>query len=187
MATVNYFYTDPEFDYTLKTLTSLPYRIKHLIFDVSDVLVSKNEKQKMLKAENEKLPYLPPTWYLKLIQTLKPRYTLGVLSNTSVPDLYEKYMRFKDYFNPRVYALKEGIPKPLPEIYELYLTRLKEVNPKLKPRNIAIIDDKTTNLLVPKKLGMFTIHIKRPDTIVSKVHEPYIDLTIDYWPTFREE
>ena len=166
----------------LDTLLNLPTYIKHIIWDVSEVLVSGQQKKKMLEALENNLKYTPPSWYYTLIKELPKRFSMGILSNTSVPDLYEKYMHFSKYFSPIVYAIKENTPKPLPEAYKLYLKKLSKKEPNLLYHNIAMIDDKAHNLLIPAKLGIYTIHIKKPFRTVPEVHKPFIKMTITNWP-----
>ncbi len=161
----------------IRDLLELPSPIFHIIFDLSKVIVPVKLKQQMLEAETGgSTGFKPPPWYLNLISSLKTRFTFGILSNTSVPDLYLKYLKLDKYFSPRIFTLWEAPPKPHPDAFRKYLEKVK-----MPVENIAMIDDKPHNLVVAKSFGIYTVWARLPEQKDPDiVHQPLLDAWIEW-------
>ncbi len=161
----------------IRDLLELPSHIHHIIFDLSKVIVPLELKRQMLKAETgESASFKPPAWYPNLISSLKERFTFGILSNTSVPDLYLKYLKLDKYFSPRVFTLWEAPAKPHPDAFRRYLEKVK-----VPAENIAMVDDRPCNLVVAKSSGIYTVWARLPEhKDADIVHQPLLDAWINW-------
>jgi epoxide hydrolase-like predicted phosphatase len=111
----------------------------------------------------EDLPYMQADFYrgdmldrslITLIQSLRPRYKTGVISN-AMPDAREslKDRINGDTFDVLVFSGEEGVRKPDAEIYRRALTRLG-----VQPAQAVFVDDVLANVEAARALGMHGIH-----------------------------
>jgi epoxide hydrolase-like predicted phosphatase len=111
----------------------------------------------------EDLPHVQADFYrgdvldrslIALIQSLRPRYKTGVISN-AMPDARAnlQYSINGDTFDLLVFSGEEGVCKPNPEIYRRALARLG-----VQPEQAVFVDDILTNVEAARALGMHTIH-----------------------------
>lgn len=93
---------------------------------------------------------------ISIIKNLKKNYKIIVFTNVS--ENAEK-IRIKkgiyNYFDIKLISCTEGMKKPNKDFYRLLIERSN-----LKPNELIFIDDSETNVLVAKKLGLYTIHFQ---------------------------
>lgn len=97
----------------------------------------------------------------QVIQALRGRYRLGILSNLGAEwgDMLESRFRFSETFEPRIISGAVQCQKPEPAIFEVLINASG-----VEGSAIAFIDDRRENLAVAKQFGMITIHYARePD------------------------
>ena len=92
------------------------------------------------------------TW---ILQRLRSRYRLAVISNTNV--LHDEYIRRTwpvfEQLHDWIVSYQVGMLKPDPRIYQLVLTRLD-----IPPRSAVFIDDLFEHVDVARRLGLTGIH-----------------------------
>ena len=117
----------------------------------------KNET--IIKAWNNILLDIP-AHRVSIIQQLKTKYKLILLSNTNsihtqkfTEDMLENFGEdiLHKYFNTVYYSQEIGYRKPEKEIYNFVMEQQQ-----LNPKNILFLDDKSENLEIPKALGWQT-------------------------------
>jgi len=93
------------------------------------------------------------TELLELIEKLKNKYILGLISNVSniEKEYNEKFGLYK-LFDPCILSCDVGFVKPDEEIYRLALEKVG-----LKPEKCVVIDDRQNCLVVAEILGFKTI------------------------------
>lgn len=124
--------------------------------DVEDFL----EEQNQLEVPNEQL--------LAYIQTLKPQYKVGMLSNINSRDRLS--IRFADgvldaHFDTIVASGDEGFVKPQPEIYHIAATRLE-----VAPHECLFIDDIAEFCEGARQVGMQAIQFITTDQAISDIN-----------------
>lgn len=97
------------------------------------------------------------TWdhdLLAFIQSLKPFYKLGILSN-AMPDARANLREHinESLFDVIVFSGEEGIKKPDAEIFRRVLARLG-----VQPAEAVFVDDLPANIEAARALGMHAIH-----------------------------
>ena len=116
-----------------------------------------------------------PVERLTLLQKLKAKYRLFLLSNTNYIHIKEVNKRIagifeeKDiagYFEKAYYSYEIGLRKPGVEIYHYVLN-----DKNLNPEETLFLDDNFDNILGAKKLGIKTIHVTPPHTILELLAE----------------
>ncbi len=87
---------------------------------------------------------------IALIQSLRPRYKTGIISN-AMPDAREdlKDRINDDTFDVMVFSGEEGIRKPNAEIYQLALKRIGA-----QPHEAVFVDDVLANVEAAREVGM---------------------------------
>lgn len=103
---------------------------------------------------------------LDLIRRLKPRYRLGLLSNTS-PWHFEHAIRTSPafpYFDTITLSFQVGHPKPSPRIFEDALSKLG-----LRAEACAYIDDLPEFAEAAKVLGLRGITYITPEALVAEL------------------
>ncbi|MGA9116284.1 MAG: HAD family phosphatase [Bacteroidota bacterium] len=103
---------------------------------------------------------------LELIGKLRPRYRLGLLSNTS-PWHFEHEIRLSPafpFFEAVTLSFQAGALKPDRAIY---LDALRRLN--LPPERCAYIDDIRENAEAAAALGMRGIHYRDPETLAASL------------------
>jgi HAD superfamily hydrolase (TIGR01509 family) len=98
-----------------------------------------------------------------LLEELKPRYRLAVLSNTARKDLQthlEEGKGLKGVFNLVISSAAEGLAKPEPEIYKLALSRLM-----IPPGEALFIDDMERNTRAAELMEIRSIIFTTPEAL----------------------
>jgi len=108
-----------------------------------------------------------------LIQTLKPRYKLGLLSNTNA--IHVDYIR-QTYdhlgnFDRILFSNEAGVRKPDPAFYKIALESFA-----IQPHESVFIDDNEANIFSARKLGIHGIRYKDIDQLKAELHEIGVNL-----------
>lgn len=94
---------------------------------------------------------------VEVLERLKERYTLSVLSNaTASLDWAFDYLDIRKYFDHVVISAYEACEKPEKKIYEIALERLNK-----SPEKCVFIDDKIINVEKAESLGIQGYHMNR--------------------------
>lgn len=120
-------------------------------------------------AWNALLLDFPPA-RIELLKKLRTKYRLFLLSNTNALHLREFNERLKrqsglyleDIFEKAYYSHAVGLRKPHAEIYRLVI----EEN-GLNPAETLFIDDTASNFSGAEEVGLKTLHLKPPMTILD--------------------
>ncbi len=104
---------------------------------------------------------------LDFIQSLRPRYKTGVISN-AWPDMrdYMTQNKIDGAFDELVISAELGIMKPEPRIYEIALERLS-----IKAGEAAFVDDTKANVEAAHKLGMYGVLFQNPEQALNDLHK----------------
>ena len=125
--------------------------------------------EEIIKAWNALLLELPKE-RIDLVKAINEKYNTYVLSNTSnlhivgVNKILEKSTGekgLKDVFGKIYYSYEINRRKPDRDIYEFLL---KDAN--LKPEETLFLDDNLDNILSAQKVGIQTIHVEPPISIL---------------------
>ena len=93
------------------------------------------------------------TELLELIEKLKNKYTIGLISNASnIQKEYNEKVGLYKPFDPCILSCDVGFVKPDEEIYELALGKVG-----LSPEECLVIDDRKSCLIVSELLGFKAI------------------------------
>jgi putative hydrolase of the HAD superfamily len=98
-----------------------------------------------------------------LLQELKPRYRLSILSNAYQLDMADWLVKARGLvgiFEDVVSSAAVGMAKPEPEIYQLALARLG-----LRPDEALFVDDMPRNTTVAESLGLSCIVFESPEQL----------------------
>ena len=121
-------------------------------------------------AWNSLLLDLPPE-RVELLKKLRENYRLFLLSNTSsihitqvnkILEAATGIEKLDDLFDKVYYSYDMGLMKPHPAIY---LQVLKEQG--LEAEETLFLDDNADNIAAASKLGIDTIHVQKPVTILD--------------------
>lgn len=135
----------------------------------------------MMSASRHSDPYVFPA--LERLTKLDPRPLIGAISNTvifppghpwrkhehSSPPGGKNTESFlanpREFFDIYVASAETGMRKPSPEIYELALSRLNEIDKQkggqgIKPNEVVFLDDIGENCKAARKAGMRTIKVQ---------------------------
>ena len=121
-------------------------------------------------AWNSLLLDLPPE-RVELLKKLRENYRLFLLSNTSsihitqvnkILEATTGIEKLDDLFEKVYYSYDMGLMKPDPAIY---LQVLKEQG--LEAEETLFLDDNADNIAAASKLGIDTIHVQKPVTILD--------------------
>ena len=121
-------------------------------------------------AWNSLLLDLPPE-RVELLKKLRENYRLFLLSNTSsihitqvnkILEAATGIEKLDDLFDKVYYSYEMGLMKPDPAIY---LQVLKEQG--LEAEETLFLDDNADNITAASKLGIDTIHVQKPVTILD--------------------
>jgi putative hydrolase of the HAD superfamily len=109
---------------------------------------------------------IPPT--LQLIRDLKPRYKLGLLSNTNEWDYQAEIETLEVYqlFDAITASFQVGVMKPGERIYRDSLAKLR-----LPPEACIYIDDITEYVEAAQRLGMFGVHYASPELLTDSLRK----------------
>lgn len=134
--------------------------------DLSDVVID--------LAWNSLLLELPPA-RVALLQTLANKYRLFLLSNTSPIHIAETNQileratdvsRLEELFEIAFYSYEMNLMKPDPAIY---LRVLEEAG--ILAEETLFLDDNADNIKSAQLLGIHTIHVQKPNTILEYLAE----------------
>ncbi len=129
--------------------------IKAVIFDLIGVLLqSGTVSEGSVAVENA-----------ELVEKLKGKYKLGVLSNTSSRQAGE-LGDLHDAFNAVVLSEETGISKPKKEAYERVLSDLG-----VSPEEAVFIDDSLENVKGAERLGMRGILYENPEKLKESLRK----------------
>ncbi len=112
-----------------------------------------------------------PLQRLQLLQQLRQQYNLYLLSNTNAIhlDRFNQILMesrgipsLSEFFDKAYYSHLVGLRKPGTEIYEVVLQENG-----LKAGETVFIDDTLPNIEAAKKVGLHTIHLLPPKTILD--------------------
>lgn len=107
----------------------------------------------------------------ELLKQLKTRFRTFLLSNTNEIHLDYYFARLKEwygvsdfssFFHKEYYSCNLNMRKPDPEIFEYVLK-----DSDLEPSATLFIDDGIQNIESAQKLGLHTIHLNAPETIID--------------------
>jgi FMN phosphatase YigB (HAD superfamily) len=105
----------------------------------------------------------PNTELTRWARTLRPRYAIGILSNSSVGarEREQAAYGYAEWVDDLVYSDEVGLLKPDPRIYALSCERLGVV-----PGDAVFVDDKEVNVAGARAAGMHAVHfaIEEPAT-----------------------
>lgn len=109
---------------------------------------------------------------LNLINELKKKYKIGLLSNSDAGwlDLILIKHNLKEYFDEIVSSSAVGFIKPQPEIFQIMLDRLK-----VKPTEIIFIDDRLKNIEAAKALGIDAILYENVEGLKKQFKKRQVD------------
>lgn len=122
------------------------------------------------KAWNTLLLDIPPA-RIELLQKLRERYKLFLLSNTSPIHIAEVNLilekasgvpRLDELFDKLFLSYEMGVMKPDPAIYQKVLEEAG-----LKAEETLFLDDNAANIQAASALGIHTIHVQKPNTILE--------------------
>lgn len=102
---------------------------------------------------------------LDFLQTLRPHYFVGLISN-AWPDLrdYIARQKFDDAFDHMVISGEVGVMKPEPRIYQIALEQAG-----VSPDEAVFVDDFYENIEGCEKVGMKGIHFKDPESALKQL------------------
>lgn len=121
-------------------------------------------------AWNALLLDIPPA-RVTLLQQLATRYELYLLSNTSSIHIDKVNLILKessgvpqlhDLFKKVFLSYEMGIMKPDPVIYEMVLEQAG-----IEAQHTLFLDDNHDNIIAANRLGIQTIHVQKPTTILE--------------------
>ena len=109
-----------------------------------------------------------PDKRLQIIQKLKQKYSIFLLSNTNAIHINflkksltkEKWNKFNNLFNKIYYSHEIKIRKPSEKAFQLIL---QENN--LRPKEVLFIDDSIQHIKTAKELGINYHHLKENEDI----------------------
>ena len=118
-----------------------------------------------------------PIKKLQLLQTLKKKYNVYLLSNTNgihvsyinkimLPAVTNDKISLDSYFHRAYYSHIMNKRKPNADIFEQVL----EEN-ALLPEQTLFLDDNIGNIEGARQLGIKTVHVVTPDLILEYFHE----------------
>lgn len=109
----------------------------------------------------------PLTQMIEAVKSLKTKgVRVGLLSNVTVPtaDLIRQNGGYKE-FDFLILACDVGVAKPDPQIFQLALNQLPEID----PQTILYLDDRESAIVTARQFGMQTILVKNPLEAVNQI------------------
>ena len=138
---------------------------KHSKLDISDEMIDKAWNAMIIEF---------PTERINFIISLRKKYRIFVLSNTNAihHPVYNKMIceqfglsKFSDLFEKAYLSHEVGMRKPDQEIFDLVLNENE-----LIPKETLFIDDSIQHIETAKKLGIQTVWLQPPETIISVIN-----------------
>ena len=104
----------------------------------------------------------------ELLKSLRNNnYRIVMLSNTEMPVLQViKNSKINSFFDLRIFSCIEQVAKPESEIYNRLLTVCNS-----KPEELIFIDDREENVISAEIMGIYSIHFKGYDQLISNFHK----------------
>ncbi len=124
--------------------------------DFKRILEFQGSKEELQKITTD--IFSPIDAHIALAERLKPRYRLGIISNTnqSHADFFEAQYAFLDLFEVKIYSHQARARKPDPKIYDLALSSMNAT-----ASESLFIDDLKENVEAARNLGWRAIHLKK--------------------------
>jgi epoxide hydrolase-like predicted phosphatase len=112
------------------------------------------------------------TSLVEFIQSLRPRYKIGILSNAWSDARYFHNSKFKmnTWVDAAVYSAEVKLLKPDRRIYEILLDQLK-----LPANECLFVDDKPVNIEAAKALGMKVILCHDSQQTISDIQASLVE------------
>ncbi|WP_025761827.1 HAD family hydrolase [Dyadobacter tibetensis] len=116
-----------------------------------------------------------PIERIELLKKLAPRYRLFLLSNTSSIHISQinKILRetagvstLEDLFEKVFLSYEMGLMKPDPQIYYSVLNQAQ-----IKAEETLFLDDNAKNIAAASEIGIHTIHVQKPVTILEYLQD----------------
>ncbi len=120
---------------------------------LSELEIPRDKYAELSKKFNEQIK--PFSYTKDLLQKTSQKFYIGLLSNNSY-EWGEQVLRKNDlekYFNKMIWSHRVGMKKPDKEIYALAFSELEI---KISPEELLFVDDKESNLIIPRQLGWKT-------------------------------
>ncbi len=108
---------------------------------------------------------LDPT-LVPFIQSLRPRYKIGILSNawSDARSIHNARFKFDTWVDVAIYSAEVKLLKPDPRIYQLALAQLE-----IPADECVFVDDKLVNVQAAQALGMNGIQHKGAQQTISDI------------------
>ena len=121
------------------------------------------ELQRDFWSSEELDPILVP-----FIQSLRPRYKIGLLSNawSDARSIHNARFKFNAWVDMAIYSAEVGILKPDPRIYQLALVQLG-----IQADECVFVDDKLVNVQAAQALGMHGVQHESAQQTINDVKE----------------
>lgn len=164
--------------YTLQTITPLFEKLEIGAIDPENFYNGFRELAKFPSLTNEQIMYawnallidFPPE-RIQWLKNIKNRYSIYLLSNTNqihynaFREIYKQQIgdgEFDSLFIKAYYSHNMGMRKPSKEIFETVLK-----NERLLAEETVFIDDSEANVLAAAAVGLQTIHLPSPKTVLE--------------------
>jgi putative hydrolase of the HAD superfamily len=109
---------------------------------------------------------------LKIIENLKGKYKLAIISNVSeLHARLKRGMEFYSHFDAAILSHEVGAIKPQKEIFAHALKKLN-----LRAYECIFIDDKAENIAAAKALGFTAINFKNAEQLASELKALGVDI-----------
>lgn len=104
--------------------------------------------------------------FVEYIQSLRPRYTIAILSNawSEARAVHEKRFRFSDWVDVQIYSAEVKLLKPDPRIYQLALTQLQLTGPEC-----VFVDDRLVNVQGAESVGMKAVWCRETQQTIRDI------------------
>jgi epoxide hydrolase-like predicted phosphatase len=111
------------------------------------------------------------TGLVRFIQSLRPRYKIGVISNAWSDARFFHNARFKmnTWVDVAVYSAEVKLVKPNPRIYQLALAQLD-----VRADESVFVDDMLVNVEAAQSLGMRGVQFKNIEQTITEIRR-YLD------------
>jgi epoxide hydrolase-like predicted phosphatase len=109
----------------------------------------------------------PDLVFVEFLQSLRPRYKIGILSNawSDARTFHNLRFKFDTWVDAAVYSAEVKICKPNPRIYQLVLDQLK-----LAADECVFVDDKLTNVQAAQSLGMAGVWYRQTRQAIDDIN-----------------
>jgi putative hydrolase of the HAD superfamily len=111
------------------------------------------------------------TGLVRFIQSLRPRYKIGIISNAWSDARFFHNARFKmnTWVDVAVYSAEVKLVKPDPRIYQLALAQLD-----VRADESVFVDDMLVNVEAAQNLGMKGVQFKNTEQTITEIRR-YLD------------